>query len=296
MADVLNLALKKEVFEGLKNGVTNIIPIEKNNWWKKRLMDLDTGRFKPFKEVVATCGSADKFIYEIENIKEDGNNFIITVVNPKMNPEPINPEIINPEIITPVTEAEEDGYIHVQGKKTTEEDVVKFAEEVEGKKPYVAPETIIEEVKEEVIEQMSNPEPEEEEEEQEQEPEQKEKKDVKDVISDMLNVFCKGKNVFVVNMPRVTIRTNGQILGCNKRLLADRDNDVLFEFKKEEFTKHLEDPDSRFIVTIMSYMVNLSENNYVFINRKACNFKTDEYGNITLTIYAVAKRKYLFKK
>ena len=42
-------------------------------------MDLDTGRFKPFKEVVATCGSADKFIYEIENIKEDGNNFIITV-------------------------------------------------------------------------------------------------------------------------------------------------------------------------------------------------------------------------
>ena len=280
MADVLNLALKKEVFEGLKNGVTNIIPIEKNNWWKKRLMDLDTGRFKPFKEVVATCGSADKFIYEIENIKEDGNNFIITVVNPKMNPEPINPEpvnpeLVNPEVITPIME------------ESVQE---------ESKKPYVAPETIIEEVKEEVIEQMSNPEPEEEEEEQEQEPEQKEKKDVKDVISDMLNVFCKGKNVFVVNMPRVTIRTNGQILGCNKRLLADRDNDVLFEFKKEEFTKHLEDPDSRFIVTIMSYMVNLSNNNYVFINRKACNFKTDEYGNITLTIYAVAKRKYLFKK
>lgn len=277
MADVLNLALKKEVFEGLKTGVTNVIPIEKNNWWKKRLMDLDTGRFKPFKEVVASCGSADKFIYEIENIKEDGNNFIITVVNPKMNPEPINPEPVNPDVITPM--------------------MVESVQE-ESKKPYVAPETIIEEVKEEVIEQMSNPETEEEEEEPEpeQEPEQKEKKDVKDVISDMLNVFCKGKNVFVVNMPRVTIRTNGQILGCNKRLLADRDNDVLFEFKKEEFTKHLEDPDSRFVVTVMSYMVNLSNNNYVFINRKACNFKTDEYGNITLTIYAVAKRKYLFKK
>lgn len=277
MADVLNLALKKEVFEGLKNGVTNVIPIEKNNWWKKRLMDLDTGRFKPFKEVVATCGSADKFIYEIENIKEDGNNFIITVVNPKMNPEPINPEPVNPEVITPI--------------------MVESVQE-ESKKPYVAPEAIIEEVKEEVIEQMSNPEPEEEEEEPdpEQEPEQKEKRDIKDIISDMLNVFCKGKNVFVVNMPRVTIRTNGQILGCNKRLLADRDNDVLFEFKKEEFTKHLEDPGSRFIITIMSYLVNLSNNNYVFINRKACNFKTDEYGNITLTIYAVAKRKYLFKK
>ena len=294
MADVLNLALKKEVFEGLKNGVTNIIPIEKNNWWKKRLMDLDTGRFKPFKEVVATCGSADKFIYEIENIKEDGNNFIITVVNPKMNPEPINPEIINPEIITPVTEAEEDGYIHVQGKKTTEEDVVKFSEEVEGKKPYVAPEVIVEEVKNEVIEQMNEPEPEPEPE-PEEDPEPK-KKDFQEIISDLLNNFCSMKNVFVVNMPRVTIRNNGQILGCNKRLLADRENDVLFEFKKREFFKRPETPDSRFVMSFMTYLINLSNNNYVFINRKACNFKTDEYGNIILTIYVTTKKKYLFKQ
>ena len=81
MADVLNLALKKEIFEGLKNGVSNEIPIEKTNWWKKRLMDVDTGRFKPFKQVIATCGSADKFLYDIEKIELVGDTFIITVVN-----------------------------------------------------------------------------------------------------------------------------------------------------------------------------------------------------------------------
>lgn len=282
MTDVLNLALKKEIFEGLKNGVTNIIPIEKTNWWKKRLMDVDTGRFKPFKEVIASCGSADKFIYEIEKIELNDETFIITVINPKMNPKPINPEIINPEIITPVTE-------------TKEEDVVKFSEEVEGKKPYVAPEVIVEEVKNEVIEQMNELEPEPE---PEPEPEEdsKPKKSFQEIISDLLNNFCSMKNVFVVNMPRVTIRNNGQILGCNKRLLADRENDVLFEFKKKEFFKHPETPDSRFVISFMTYLVNLSNNNYVFINRKACNFKEDEYGNIILTIYVTTKKKYLFKQ
>ena len=116
MADVLNLALKKEIFEGLKNGVTNIIPIEKTNWWKKRLMDVDTGRFKPFKEVVASCGSADKYLYEIEDIKLEGDTFYITVSNPMLKEERINPEVINPENITPVTVGEEQGYIDVQGK------------------------------------------------------------------------------------------------------------------------------------------------------------------------------------
>lgn len=282
MTDVLNLALKKEIFEGLKNGVTNIIPIEKTNWWKKRLMDVDTGRFKPFKEVIASCGSADKFIYEIEKIELNDETFIITVINPKMNPKPINPEIINPEIITPVTE-------------TKEEDVVKFSEEVEGKKPYVAPEVIVEEVKNEVIEQMNEPEPKPE---PEPEPEEdsKPKKSFQEIISDLLNNFCSMKNVFVVNMPRVTIRNNGQILGCNKRLLADRENDVLFEFKKKEFFKRPETPDSRFVISFMTYLVNLSNNNYVFINRKACNFKEDEYGNIILTIYVTTKKKYLFKQ
>ena len=287
MADVLNLALKKEVFEGLKNGVTNIIPIEKTDWWKKRLVDTDTGRFKPFKQVIATCGSSDKFIYEIENIVLDGNTFFITVVNPKMNPEPVNPEIISPENITPVPEGDEET---VTAADTMTEE--------ESKKPYVPPQTIVEdleEVKEEEEEEELKPEPEPEPDvEEENEPE--DRKDIKDMISDLINRFCTRKDVFVVNQPRVTIKTDGRILGCHKRLYADRDNDVLFTFQKKEFVKHPEDQDFIFLNALALYLANLSRNNYVFINREACRFWTDEYGNLTLIVYATSKKKYLFKR
>ena len=285
MADVLNLALKKEVFEGLKNGVTNIIPIEKTDWWKKRLVDTDTGRFKPFKQVIATCGSSDKFIYEIENIVLEENTFFITVVNPKMNPEPVNPEVISPENITPVAEGDEETVA-----------VADTVTEEELKKPYEPPQTFVEdleEVKEEEEEEEPEPEPEPDVEE-ENEPE--DRKDIKDMISDIINRFCTRKDVFVVNQPRVTIKTDGRILGCHKRLYADRDNDVLFTFQKKEFVKHPEDQDFIFLNALALYLANLSRNNYVFINREACRFWTDEYGNLTLIVYATSKKKYLFKR
>ena len=285
MADVLNLALKKEVFEGLKNGVTNIIPIEKTDWWKKRLVDTDTGRFKPFKQVIATCGSSDKFIYEIENIVLEENTFFITVVNPKMNPEPVNPEVISPENITPVAEGDEETVA-----------VADTVTEEELKKPYEPPQTFVEdleEVKEEEEEEEPEPEPEPDVEE-ENEPE--DRKDIKDMISDLINRFCTRKDVFVVNQPRVTIKTDGRILGCHKRLYADRDNDVLFTFQKKEFVKHPENQDFIFLNALALYLANLSRNNYVFINREACRFWTDEYGNLTLIVYATSKKKYLFKR
>ena len=65
MANILNLALKKEVFENLKNNVSNEILIDKSNWWRKRLMDLDTGRFKDFDTARVSCGSANKVDYAI---------------------------------------------------------------------------------------------------------------------------------------------------------------------------------------------------------------------------------------
>lgn len=291
MTDVLNLALKKDVFEGLKNGMTNVITIEKTNWWKKRLMDVDTGRFKPFKSVVATCGNADRFSYDIKNIVLDGDTFYITVENPVMDitPETVNPEQINPEVIE--------------------------QEETVEKKTYIKPEvfeTIVEEVKEETREKMEEdrevdidtdmpghlekiPEQEEQNEEPAEVAEPKEeKKDVQEVIMHFINGYCKGDNVFVVNMPRVTIRNNGRIMGCTKRLLADRERDVLFEFNKKEFVKHPEELDSRFMMTIVNYLTGISKNNYVFINRRACSFRKDKYGNITFTIYVTAKRKYFF--
>lgn len=282
MADVLNLALKKDIFEGLKAGVANQIPIEKSPWWKKRLMDENTGRFKPFKQVIASCGSADKYLYDIEKIELENETFIITVVNPKMNPEPINPEIINPEHITPVTVREEEGYIEVQGKKTTEEDVANFAEEMK-KKPYEKPEIT-------VIEDQEVNEPE-----YETEEEVTEKKDVRQLVTKLINEFCESKNVFVVNTPKVTIRYNGQIVGTTRRLVVDRDSDVMFEFTKKIFVHHPGDPESRFMISIVNYLALLAKSNYVFFNKLQSGFTVNQFGDLIYTIVAVGKRKYLFR-
>ena len=70
MANVLNLALKKNIFDELTNFRINEIPIKKNDWWKKRLMDLDTGVFKKFDVACVSCGSSDKFNFEIDHIEE----------------------------------------------------------------------------------------------------------------------------------------------------------------------------------------------------------------------------------
>ena len=110
MAD-LNLALKKEVFEGITNGDTNEIPIKKNDWWKKRLMDLDTGRFKWFDNVIVTSGSSDKFTYKLDHIELRDEEYII-IIDRGMNvpdsgeseleeDEPISDEVIEPEKIEP---------------------------------------------------------------------------------------------------------------------------------------------------------------------------------------------------
>lgn len=288
MADVLNLALKKDIFEGLKAGVTNEIPIEKSSWWKKRLMDENTGRFKPFKQVIASCGSADKFIYDIEKIELVNETFVITVVNnnkPKqeidytpqdaplcMNndlepvyPEQINPEPINPEDITPDFDPEQD---EVQESP---------------KKPYEKPEVT-------VIEDQEVNEPE-----YETEEEVPEKKDVRQLVTDLINEFCTSKNVFVVNTPKVTIRYNGQIVGSTKKLVVDRDSDVMFDFERKSFVLHEDGDENKFLATIVNYLAVLTKSNYVFFNKIQGGFKENQFGDLIYTIVAVGKRKYLFK-
>ena len=81
MLNVLNLALKKDVFEGLQNGTTNEILIDGSRWWKKRLMDLDIGRFKDFDVACVSSGGSDKVQYPIDKIEMRNGDFIITVIN-----------------------------------------------------------------------------------------------------------------------------------------------------------------------------------------------------------------------
>ena len=287
MADVLNLALKKDIFEGLKAGVANQIPIDKSPWWKKRLMDENTGRFKPFKQVIASCGSADKDVYDIEKIELVNETFIITVVNnnkPKQevdytpqdaplgennDVEPVYPEQINPEVINPVT---------VETETKDGEEV-----EITVKKPYERPEIT-------VIEDQEVNEPE-----YETEEEVPEKKDVRQLVTKLINEFCESKNVFVVNTPKVTIRYNGQIVGTTRRLVVDRDSDVMFEFTKKIFVHHPGDPESRFMISIVNYLALLAKSNYVFFNKLQSGFVENQFGDLIYTIVAVGKRKYLFR-
>lgn len=273
----LNLALKKEVFEALQNKTSNEIPIKKNDWWRKRLMDLDTGRFKWFDVVVASCGSSDKYRYEIDHIELRDNQYVITVVLDKPvgveTPEIdlgdsdsdfidsadvpdieeddiIEPEIIEPEIIEPV-----------------KVDPV-IIERKDGVKSYMKKDI------------TSTP----------------EKKDVKELVLRVLDRFCKLPDVYVVNLPYVTIRNSGKIIGCNRRLLADRDSDVRIDFKKVELTQNIGMSDEVFLGEVIAYLSSIMKNSYVFINRKYCGFATSDFGELILKMALIPKKKYLFLK
>lgn len=296
MANILNIALKKDVFEKLINGETNEIPIKKNDWWKKRLMDLDTGVYKKFDIASVTCGSTDKFSYAIEKIELRGNKFIVTVTLPKDdeiepedsdfiwddNPEDrandeyieeviesqqINPEVLEPVKINPVV-------INEDGSATQ-------------KSHYI----LSEEQKRAIVEKYTK-------QIQDAEVQQEEVLDVKERVMKLIDSFCEQKDVFVVNMPNVTIRFNGQIVGYHggRRLIADRDSDVRMDFKKYELMMYYGTSDNDFIMEVQAFLNQLIKNNYVFINRKSCGFYTTDNDELILRITAIAKRKYLFKK
>ena len=298
MSNVLNLALKKDVFEGLQNGSSNEIHIENSKWWKKRLMDLDTGRFKDFTTAIVSSGSSDKIEYEIEKIELIDNDFVIRVkVNCDMGEQPCVDEGDSEleEVVEPIQYS--DGAVLPIDKQETVEPVViepvviepEVIEPVtiETKVTYVQPITT---VTQEIT--VDEPEPE-----TVETPKEEEKKsDVKEIVWNLFNKFCELKDVYVVNMPSVTIRNNGQIFGCKKRLVADRDSDVKFNFNKEVFVKYDNESDSIFALKVLSYLNNLLKGNYVFVNKNACTFRKNELGNYVFVVSAVGKRKYLFVK
>lgn len=297
MTDVLNLALKKDLFESLTSGEINVIPIEKTNWWKKRLMDVDTGRFKPFAVVSATCGSSDKYFYPIEGIELKDDVFYITITQPEENdgsdyepeeepvviePETISPEVIEPEtLVTPGTEPLEPTNIN---PVTVNEDGT-----VTQKQIYVRPTINVKDIEEKLkrqIDEMLN----------HQTDIANNNDDVKIAVWNVLNEFCKNNDVFVVNMPNVTIRYNGQIIGCKKRLIADRDNDVRFNFKQEEFVKYTTSSNDDYVKWIENCLNKLLPGNYVFINKNACGFRKCSGDNLIFILSYIEKKRYLFRK
>ena len=306
MANVLNLALKKDVFDELTNFRTNEIPIKKNDWWKKRLMDLDTGRFKYFDVASVSSGSSDKFEYVIDHIEDRGKNYVVVVVLPEINEleeenvnveaetedsdfdgsdfyEEINDETIEPEVIEPeVIEPEVIEHVTVNPVVV---DTVGNVTTTRSKGLYLSPE-----VREAIAKRFTvkfN-----------EEMKKAVEYDVREEIFNIISAFCDNKDVFVVNMPFVTIRNTGQIIGYhgNRRLIADRDSDVRIDYQKYELTKYGYMSDLEFTTIVEKFLSNLLSGNYVFINRKYCGFDTAVTGELVLKIAVASRKKYLFKK
>ena len=273
--EILNLALKKEIFEGLLDGSLNEIPIKKSNWWKKRLMDENTGRFKNFMVVAATSGSSDKVYFEIKYIELRENNFIIGVKLINMdegdsdsdidtnldNGEVIAPNIINPEIIEPV-----------KINPVTIETIVNVKENV-GISQISQDITATKEGNVKIDEYST----------------------LKQTVLSLFDVFCNLEGNFVVNMPYITIRNNGQLVGTKYRFHIESDADTRVDYTKQEFIKYEDVSDELFVNTIASYMKKLMISNYVFINKNASGFKYGPNGELIFVLYATGRRRYFFK-
>ena len=283
--EILNLALKKEIFEGLLDGSLNEIPIKKSNWWKKRLMDENTGRFKNFMVVAATSGSSDKVYFEIKYIELRGNNFIIGVKLINMDegdsdsdidtnldngeviaPNVINPEVIEPVKINPVTiETDESG-------NTIAKMIVNVKENVPIS--HISQDIIVTKEGNVKIDKYS---------------------ELKQTVLSLFDVFCNLEGNFVVNMPYITIRNNGQLVGTKYRFHIEKDADIRVDYTKQEFVKHEDISDELFVNTIASYMKKLMISNYVFINKNASGFKYGPNGELIFVLYATGRRRYFFK-
>ena len=283
--EILNLALKKEIFEGLLDGSLNEIPIKKSNWWKKRLMDENTGRFKNFMVVAATSGSSDKVYFEIKYIELREDNFIIGVKLINMdegdsdsdidtnldNGEVVAPNIINPEVIEPVKinpvtiETDESG-------NTITKMIVNVKENV-GISQISQDITVTKEGNVKIDEYSA----------------------LKQTVLSLFDVFCNLEGNFVVNMPYITIRNNGQLVGTKYRFHIESDADIRVDYTKQEFVKHEDISDELFVNTIASYMKKLMISNYVFINKNASGFKYGPNGELIFVLYATGRRKYFFK-
>ena len=118
---------------------------------------------------------------------------------------------------------------------------------------------------------------------------------LKQTVLSLFDVFCNLEGNFVVNMPYITIRNNGQLVGTKYRFHIENDADIRVDYTKQEFVKHEDISDELFVNTIASYMKKLMISNYVFINKNASGFKYGPNGELIFVLYATGRRKYFFK-
>lgn len=274
MSDILNLALKKDVYEGINNGSTDKIVIEWSNWWNKRLKDIDTGKFKDFMAVRISCGSAVKFDYPIVSIEQINRDFVITVDN--QGSETYDVDVILADAMK-TTEMD-----------TTEIETIEKENEMESvveqkNDEYVSPELeIVDECTDKGVDTK------------ELTDDYTYEVNLKDSVNTMLDNFCKFDNVYNVNAPVISILPSGKIIGSSKRLVVDKDCETRIPFENVEVVKYKSMLNNEFL-DILNFKLTeyLTGKYYIFINRKACGFTKRASGEDVLVLRMTVRKSYL---
>lgn len=298
MSDILNLTLKRDVYEGIINGTIDKIVIDYSKWWNRRLKDVDTGRFKDFKFVRISSGNDIKYDYTILNLEQIKKQFVITVDNadsenhlvveekteePKLEPtETIDDiettEIVEETVVEPLEEPEEIIEVELPEMETQTVaeavvDAISDVIETPTSGPVVVNEDFYEIAKKEDIEETS-------------------KSDYKWQIVKLLNEFYAHDNVFAVNTPVVTVLPNGRILGLSKRIPVNFDCEQKIRFKRIDIIKPDFLSDEDFVENVKHTLDRLSNNSYVFVKKHLTGFEHTSNGEIELVLFVNSIKKY----
>lgn len=275
MSDILNLALKKDVYEGINNGTIDKIQIEWSNWWNKRLKDIDTGKFKDFVVARISCGSAMKIDYPILGIEQIDRDFVITVDNQG-------------------SESYVDVYMNHQDEDKCECENYCKTESCQDQDVTDAP------AKDEQSDIDESPDIEDiygKSEIEDTENDIKMNDDINVLIDNILNQFCDYYRTYNINSPVIRIMPDGKIIGCNKKLHLNIDCEMRIPFGYVEFVKYKSLSDDDFIYIIKEKLEEyMNSNDYIFINRNACGFTKRASGEDVFVLRITIKRHYLLGK
>lgn len=274
MNDILNLTVKKEVFESICNGTSDEIYINRSKWWDKRMIE-ESGEPKDFRIVSISSGDSGKFDFPIWTIDIQKKCILVKIARVKEKEEKVE-EVENTP--TPKVELTQEMFnelwksaIHNDEEtgEDEDEDVDENEQSDEDEDEYVDPKDLTPKTK---------------------------SIDVNDGIMEMFDKFCENKDVYLVPTPFATIKPNGKIVGTDRSLNLNMDVEMRIAPTKLEFV-HLKTMSDKFYYnTIKTGLSQLLDKSIVLIWKNKCKFSKVASGEDVFVIYYASKKKYLLKR
>ena len=265
MANIFKTTLKKDVVADIANNNAKEIRFPITKFWATRLTDsYDLAKkvfeFRTFDSLEVSSPSnkdteGETFILDHVKTFVDGDEFVVEF---KMDCDEVenvlNDEEQTDEMVEKITISE---YVFEEDE-TLVDDVVETIDSVEVEK-------------EEVVECTSTTE-------------------IKDVFARLNEVFNDEKvienyyaddNVFATNARQIIVLRNGRVLGFKKTLPVNNDAEVRIEFDmtKKIYFDTISDVDA-FVESIIRTLVEIRENNFVFIWRRYTGIFKDKDGRV----------------